>query len=262
MKLGYNDLLRSFNENNGELSITIPDNWMQGRTTYGGLSAALCLEAVYKKHSKLPTLRSAQVNFIGPASGRVSINTRVLREGKSVSFIEAEMKNEKEILTHAVFCFGAERKSKLNHIFGSPPNYKSVEDSASLLDETFAPAFTQHFDCRLAKGKLPFFGSNKHEHSIWVRLKEQAMVNPVLLLAIGDMPPPAISPMFKELAPASSINWTINFIQNKPKTKKGWWLIKSSAEDAQDGYSSQDMQMWNDSGELVLTSRQSVAYFY
>jgi hypothetical protein len=54
----------------------------QGRTTYGGCSAALCLEAAKRllrdqRHSagaaELPPLRSAQVAFVGPAGGDVKV---------------------------------------------------------------------------------------------------------------------------------------------------------------------------------------------
>jgi hypothetical protein len=54
----------------------------QGRTTYGGCSAALCLEAAKRllrdqRHSsgaaELPPLRSAQVAFVGPAGGDVQV---------------------------------------------------------------------------------------------------------------------------------------------------------------------------------------------
>ena len=38
----------------GVLDIAIPETWMQGRTAYGGLSAALCLEAAYTCFDGLP----------------------------------------------------------------------------------------------------------------------------------------------------------------------------------------------------------------
>jgi len=64
-------------------SVNITDNWMQGRTTYGGLSAALCLKAVLNEHTDLPPLRSAQINFIGPVGGQVLITTNIMRQGKN-----------------------------------------------------------------------------------------------------------------------------------------------------------------------------------
>ena len=56
---------------------TVPDNWLQGRTAYGGFSAALALHAAQKSDLDLPPLRSAQVSFIGPLSGDIVIRAHV-----------------------------------------------------------------------------------------------------------------------------------------------------------------------------------------
>ena len=72
-------------QEDGGWSITITEDWMQGRTTYGGLSAALCLQTVINEFPDLPPLRSAQINFIGPAGGEVTICNTVMRIGKSVA---------------------------------------------------------------------------------------------------------------------------------------------------------------------------------
>jgi acyl-CoA thioesterase len=76
------------------------------------------------------------------------------------------------------------------------------------------------------------------------------------------MPPPAVLPMFKEFAPISSMTWMMNFVKEDLSTSDGWYLLRSEAENAQDGYSSQDMQVWNSDKELLITGRQSVAIFY
>lgn len=258
----YNDLLASFEKTDNAWHVDITEDWMQGRTTYGGLSAALCLHAVKLDYPDLPPLRSSQVNFIGPAGGPVSITTEVMRQGKSVAFIEARIVGEKGLATHTVFCFGAERESKFDLDFTQSPDCASLEDSKDFFELGPGPVFTQHFDCRLAKGGLPVSGSEHSEHFIWIRFKDDVPTNETTLLAIGDMPPPAVLPMFKEFAPVSSINWAVNFTQDKPTTKDGWWLMRTAAEDAKHGYSSQDMQVWNSDLELVMTGRQSVAIFY
>ena len=41
----FKQLLAAMSQNNDSFSVTLPDDWLQGRTAYGGLSAALCYEA-------------------------------------------------------------------------------------------------------------------------------------------------------------------------------------------------------------------------
>ncbi len=53
----------------GGFAATVPADWMQGRTAYGGFSAALALVAAQQAAEDLPPLRSATVNFRRPAFG-------------------------------------------------------------------------------------------------------------------------------------------------------------------------------------------------
>jgi len=260
--------------NNGLWTGHVSENWMQGRTTYGGLSAALCLSAVQKEFDELPPLRSAQINFVGPVGGDISIDVSVMRRGKSVAFISAQMTSEKGLATHAIFCFGVSRESRLNEVFATPVNDLSdipaPEQSKRFFADRPGPKFSENFECLLAKGGFPLSGSSEFEHYIWVRHKDQHANDLAALIGIADMPPPAVLPMFKEFAPISSMTWMINFAHNnlpdnsakKPELKNDWWLMRSAGEYAVEGYSSQDMQIWNQAGELIITGRQNVAIFY
>ena len=63
----------------------VPADWLQGRTVYGGLMTALALQAALRNGpTDLPTLKSAQVSFIGPATEALTFHPQVLRQGKSV----------------------------------------------------------------------------------------------------------------------------------------------------------------------------------
>jgi len=58
------------------------------------------------------------------------------------------------------------------------------------------------------------------------------------------------------------MTWMMNFLSEDIQTKDGWWLLRTAAEHARDGYSSQNMQIWNTDGELVVSGHQNVAIFY
>ena len=261
--MDFTQLIQSLKQqSNTSWSATIPDEWMQGRTTYGGLSAALCLEPVLLSDSELPPLRSAQINFIGPTGGDVIINTKVLRQGKSVTFIGAEIIGEKGLATKAIFCFGARRESKLDKVFGLPPKIINLADAKQFTSFKSAPTFTKNFECLSAKTGLPNQDSNEVEMYMWARHKDQNASGLSALLGVADIPPPAVLPLFKHPAPISSMTWMMNFISDAPTTDDRWWLMRASSEHAKDGYSSQDLTIWNASRELVVTGRQNMAIFY
>ncbi len=260
--MNFSALIDSATFDNDRFSITIPDDWMQGRTTYGGLSAALCLETALKTFPELPPLRSAMVAFIGPAGGAVEGRAKLLRRGKSVTFVEAEVVGEKGIATRCVFAFGAARPSELEKSFSPPPPLPAPETCEPYIPDGFGPSFAQHFETRLAKGARPMTGSKEHDHFIWVRHKDENAKSTTALLALADMPPPAVFPMATRPEPISSMTWMVNILTDRPETRDGWQLLESRAENASQGYSSQDMLVWNRDGDLVIAGRQSVAIFF
>ena len=248
-------------------SVTVPEGWMQGRTTYGGLSAALAFAATKRSYDNLPPLRSAQISFVGPAGGEVAISTSLLRQGRSVTFAGADVSGEKGLATRAVFCFGASRETIFDRSFidmsdAAVPDVPGPDQSEPFFPPGFSgPPFAQHYETRLAKGARPWTGSDQNSHYLWVRHREESVKGDIGLLALADMPPPAMFPMFPTAAPISSMTWQVNFLTEQPISKDGWWLLKTSAENARGGYSSQDMLVWNSDGEAVIAGRQSVAIF-
>lgn len=261
MSHSFSELMSGAAFEGGVLSLTIPPDWMQGRTTYGGLSAAICLETARRAFPEAPPLRSAMVSFIGPAGGAVEGRAKILRQGKSVTFVEADLSGEKGIATRCQYAFGDARPSQWSRTFTPPPDMPAPEACEPYIPEGLGPPFASHFETRLAKGARPATGSDEFDHYIWVRHRDREATGMVALLALADMPPPALMPMFKEFAPISSMTWMVNALCDEPKTRDGWWLLRTRAEHASGGYSSQDMPVWNRDGELVIAGRQSVAIF-
>ncbi len=257
----YSDLINAAKISSGAMRLTIPDSWMQGRTTYGGLSAALCLETALRAFPDLPPLRSANVSFIGPAGGAVEGRARALRRGKSVSFVEADLSGEAGLATRSVFVFGAGRTSMFDRTFTPPPDMPAPDACEPFIPKGMGPKFAAHFDTRLAKGARPLTNADAFDHFLWVRHDDKDATGPVALLALADMPPPAVLPMFPQFAPISTMTWHLNFLVDAPASRDGWWLLQSRAEHARAGYSSQDMLIWNSNLDLVVAGRQNVAIF-
>lgn len=257
----YSQLLADAAPTADGFRLTIPDSWMQGRTTYGGLSAALCLEAALRAAPDVAPLRSANISFVGPAGGAVEGTARSLRQGKSVSFIEADLATEAGVATRGVFAFGAPRESMFDRTFAPAPEMPGPDACEPFIPQGLGPNFASHFDTRLAKGARPGTHSDQYDHFIWVRHCDKEAVSVSALVALADMPPPAVMPMFPVFKPISTMTWMMNFLFDEPKSADGWWLLQSRAENARGGYSSQDMLVWNSDLELVVAGRQNVAIF-
>ena len=243
---------------------TITEDWMQGRTTYGGLSAALCYSIAREQRPEGMVLRSAQIGFVGPAAGPVELTAEVLRQGKSACYVSAEVRAESGVATRALFVFGSARQSHIN--FDNLPKPPEV-DGPDDVQKFFAahggrrPAFSENFNMRLAAGAAPMSGVDEADMSLWMRHKDENASGMLALLAIGDAPPPAVMATFKEPARISSMNWSIEMLTSNPVTEDRWYLARHVSPQAADGYCVQDMTMWNSSGVPMMIGRQTVAVF-
>ncbi len=261
MPVSYTEMLRSFRREGDAYVATVTGDWTQGRTTYGGLAAALSLEGTLRAHPAAPPLRSAQVSFVGPAGGEVRIEPRLLRQGKSVAFVGADLISNEALAARSVFAFGAARASRFDVSYMHAPPLRAPEECEVYIPEGVGPPFAAHFETRLIEGARPATAAAVHDHYIWVRHRDERARSLSALVALADMPPPAMMPMFPEFAPISTVTWSFNMLADNPETVDGWWLLQTRAENAAAGYSSQDMIVWDRMGRAVVAGRQSVAIF-
>jgi acyl-CoA thioesterase len=241
----------------------VTPDWMQGRTVYGGMSAALCLQAIRNDYPDLPPLRSAHISFAGPVAGDVAITTRVLRQGKSASFVTADLSSETGFGTHATFTFGADRPStKRQTRFPMPDVKRPDEVGPHFGKDGPRPHFTHHFDMRLAAGSPPISGATEADICLWLKAKSGAGVGlDVTLLALGDAPPPAALSLYSQFTPLSTMTWAIDMMTTDLESPDGWYLSHLKSDAIGDGYSAQSMGMWASDGRPILASKQCVAMF-
>jgi acyl-CoA thioesterase len=241
----------------------LPADWLQGRTAYGGLSAALCLEATTRCFTDLPPLRSAQFCFVGPATGLLSIKLQMLRRGRSAVHVGAELHAESGLGVRATLCFGTSRPSKLRGAFHPEmPTIAKPDACPDYFSWPNRPNFTNHFDGRLAVGDLPVSKGGNPSMGVWLRHREAGDdTNLVRLLALADALPPAAAVLFEEWAPISTVTWSIQMLTEQPHTESGWWYSNCQAESVEQGYSTQTTTIWSNCGQPILTAQQTIAIF-
>ncbi|MGH6950212.1 MAG: acyl-CoA thioesterase [Vitreimonas sp.] len=244
--------------------IDAPEAWSQGRTLYGGMTAALACEAVKRAHGELAPLRSAQLAFIGPASGRLRFGSTLLRRGRSSTIIASDCMNEQGYAGRALFVFAVARESRVVHDFLPMPDVPAPEASPPFRKggPPSTRGFWDNFETRLAAGaRLMDLSAPRPEFSVWTRCLDTGGADPTTaLLAIADCLPPAAMTHFPQLGPISTMTWAID-IAHVPQNVDAWQLLRSSSEHAREGYSLQTMAMWTATGELIAAGRQAVAIF-
>lgn len=261
--IGWADIYASMNRQGNVYTADIPENWRQGRTTYGGLTSALMLAASMKQFKDLPPLRSALINFVGPVTDSPSLRSNLERQGRNVTSLSATAHVGEKAVGRAEFLFGAARTSNINVDFPAP-SAPPPEDAPPFIPDAIknaVPGFFHNFDTRLIAGGRPMMGDEGYIRT-WSRHKHEASRTGIdSLLCIGDVLPPAAIPLMKTFAPISSMSWIFNVLMDEPATEDGWWHVESRLTAARGGYSSQVMRIWNTDGELAVEGLQSVAIF-
>lgn len=254
-------VIDQFARDGDAVTLNAPPAWSQGRTLYGGMTAALCHEAARPLIAAEVPLRSAQFAFIGPASGSLRLVPTIARQGRSLSAVTVDLLADDRLAAKATFLFGAPRDSVVAYDRADTPTVPPPEDCEPLFPEGFAPAgFFDNFDMRVTAGSRLISGGDP-EFTLWVRFRDAQSVDPVTaLLALADAPPPAAMPAFPRPAAISTATWSIDLMY-APTAPNDWHLLRSTGEQASDGYAMQDMTLWDSGGRRLIQGRQCVAIF-
>lgn len=261
--IGMSEILDGVQNTDNGFQAEISSNWKQGRTTYGGLTAALMLATAEKTVQDLPPLRSALINFVGPVSDSPMLSANLERRGRNVTNVSASAHIGDKSVGRADFLFGTTRSSKLDIAFPAadtlPPN--QCDPFTPEAAQKLVPQFFHNFDTRLIDGARPLMGDEGYIRTWSRHLDPNSREGLASLLCIADVLPPAAMPLLRTFAPVSSMSWIVNLLMDEPKTEDGWWQIESRLTAASGGYSSQVMRIWNTEGQLVVEGMQSVAVF-
>jgi len=251
-------------ESSPSTSTSFSENWSQGRAAFGGLSAAFAVTAMRKKLARPQTIRSLMVSFIGPiAAGEVSVEAKVIRQGKNVTQCSADVISQGQIGLQAMAAFGNPREafkpaSMPRTEMPSRESGISFSDNAKRL-----PHFLQYFDGCWVGGGMPFTGNYKPFLNMWVRHKQNLSRFPIeKIVAIADIPPPVLLSHFeKPPVPASSLSWSLEFVEAPESISSEWFYLEFVVDAASDGYTQQSGKIYDEQGRLVALTRQCMVYF-
>lgn len=259
------DLTRTLELMRGEgdgFTAVLAPNWAQGRAGFGGMVAALGLEAIRRRAGTDWPLRSLTVAFVGPAVGDLAIEVQPLRAGRSAAFLQAVLRAGDPVVATVSACFGPDRASELTLHAPAGPDVPPPEACPEIpLVDGVTPTFLRNLEIRIAEGRI-FDGSGGAELLWWVRHRDvRARGTEAGFVALLDTLPPAGAGLLTRPAPLSSLTWMVDFPTADFTTDDGWYLLRSTADYVGGGFSGQSMTAWTRSGRLAALHRQSVAIF-
>lgn len=260
------ELLATISEEGNRATFTVTEDWLQGRTIYGGLIVLLGQTLMARKVIGDRHLRSLNVVFAAPnAVGNITFVTDVLREGKSVTVIRSDIISNGAISTTLTGTYGAERQSKV-YVPVKPLELGHLSTGAAkqLEPNDFLPPYYSHFEIGVIGDNFPFTNSKISSWSALVRYRgeEDSQMTMAHMLGLLDvLPTPAIA-MLDGVYPASTLTWTVDILDEKTNFEMSdWWRIDMKVDACANGYSVYTAHVINPAGKVAAISRQVTAIF-
>ncbi|MHB8680539.1 MAG: acyl-CoA thioesterase [Acidimicrobiales bacterium] len=254
----------------------IAEVWNLRPLPQGGVVTALALRAMAAElDNPEERLRTLHTTFVAQvAHGPVDIDVEVLRRGRSMSHLRAEVRNTGSGRGHVTTgVFGTTRQGfdftdlEPPHGLPLPDDCPSYRDPPPV-DSGFEPMpfWTERVEGRPALGHAPWddYEPGRAERAIWYRFYDTPMlddgtIDPFALVVLVDSMPGAVG---EKVGPtdrmwfAPSVDLTVHILG---EARSPWLLAHNRARFAGDGYASADMALWDFGPDCTGTPRL-VAY--
>ncbi|WP_108125806.1 acyl-CoA thioesterase [Saccharospirillum mangrovi] len=246
--------------------VSVPDSWGQGRSVLGGLSAAMAFAILREQIPAQRPLRALSVSFVGPLATEqdFGFQTQVLRSGKNVTQAEAKIVQGGQVCVALLASFGDARDS-VTGVTATDAIPFDMPAKPNFLPHIpgVTPQFFQHLDMTMLDGGFPFSGSKTSHEGGFMRFKAAPKIwTEAHLIALIDTWPPTLLQQLKKPAPASTLTWNLEFLHpHRPVASDAWFAYRSITRQAGEGYGHTDANVWDEHGELIVLSRQTITVF-
>lgn len=252
-------LQQSWTQDGDEFHCDVPEGWGQGRSVFGGLSVALGAALGARLSSR--RLRTVQAQLLGPVSpGALRGSARVLREGKTTTFVQVDLSQESKLRAQISLVFIEGRKGSIRIEGPEAPKWAAPETLPKMpFIAGLTPEFTNKADFYFAEGTLPFQGGPDARLGGYVQLKDSAGASPaeLQLMLLDAWPCPSIlcltAPAF-----ASTVTWTAHLLGD---SAPGFHRFRYDTLAGNSGFSTTLGHMWDSEGKHVAITEQTAVIF-
>lgn len=260
----------------GRYRATIGEAWNLRPIPQGGIVSAIALRAMTAElDDPDQRLRTLHTTFAAQvADGPVDVDVEVLRRGRSMSHLRAEVRNPDATRGHLTTAVFGSRRQGFAFVDLEPPVVPRPEECPSFRDplpdgvEGFVPMrfWTERVEGRAAIGHAPWedYEPDRAERAMWYRFDEPPMLDdgtldPLSLVVLVDTMPGAVGEKVGPIGSmwfAPSVDLTVHLLD---ECRSPWVLAHNRARHAGDGYASADMALW-DCGPDGSDAPRLVAY--
>jgi len=247
----------------GRATFEVTADWLQGKAMFGGVVTAMgyAVLASLVPAERLP--RTVNTVFLSRVEGgTVGVEGVVLRAGRQITLCEARIVQAGILCAVVSVVFGANRASHMIVKPAQRPERPGPEAAQALpFIPGVMPEFTKNFAYRFTDGSFPFCGGSEAVLGGWCRHETEATRGVVGMLGLIDAWPPAVLPIAQRVVPASSITWTVHFVETPELMPEGWCWFRAETVHSDEGFASTLGHFYLPDGRLGAWSEQLVGVF-
>jgi len=261
--------VRTVGPGTGRYAGEIGEVWTLRPQPQGGIVTAMALRAMAAElDDPGQRLRTLHTTFAAQvAAGPVEVDVEVLRRGRSMSHLRAEVRNPGAARGHLTTgVFGATREGFAFTDLRPPTGLPGPDECRSFRDPLPAevaaalpqpppepmPFWTDRVEGRNALGHAPWedYAPGRAERAMWYRFDEppfleDGTLEPLALVVLADTMPGAVAERLGRQDRfwfAPSVDLTVHLLD---ACRSPWVLAHNRARHAGDGYASADMALWD-----------------
>jgi acyl-coenzyme A thioesterase PaaI-like protein len=232
---------------------------------YGGITAAQMLNAVLLHPKRLGDPLALTVNYAaGVADGPFVVQARPARTNRSTQHWVIELLQDRQSVITAT-AITAQRRETWGVDDEPMPVCPAPADVPSL--RVAAPVvWFDRYETKPITGPLPVTWDGSSQNSLsqlWVRDQPARPLDFASLTALADIFFPRVWRRRATHVPAGTVSMTVYFHAGAAQlaaTGTGFVLAQARAQAFRNGFFDQTAQLWNEAGEMLVTSHQIVYY--
>ncbi len=243
----------------GIFAAELTDRWNIESVPNGGYLMAIALDAL-SRGMPVPDPVSATAHFVRPARpGPCVVETEVIKLGSTHATGSARMLQGDAELMRVLATFGdLGRASGPERVVARPPSLPARDDCLRRHQAGPMPEISRRFDQRFDPATMRWVRGERTGEmttAAWQRFADGREPDVRSLPVFADALPP---PIFNAVTPgwAPTIELTIHF---RARPQPGWLRSRFASRFLFGGYFDEDGEIWDESGTLVVLSRQLAA---
>jgi hypothetical protein len=242
----------------GRYRAVVPDGWQQGKGAFGGVVIGILTRAILAfEADPSRRLRSLTANLCAPALvGPADVSVVMLRRGASMSFVDARLTQNGEVVAHASAAVAGARPVTPPALrTPSPPRipWNDVEPLPPRLP--FVPVFTHHFEYR-STGPLPIGGATEAVTEGWIRAAHApSIVDEAVIVGLLDAWWPTTRSVEEVQRPVATAGYTMQLLVDPRELSPEEPLFyRGRGVASADNYFVEMRELW--SGDRVVAMNQ------